>query len=217
MNRRLLLVLLSLLSLGLSGVAQTSAASLPAMPQWGIERSQSDVPGAPQLLKGTFIQQKQTRFMRRPIRSSGTIIVSANQGIIWRTETPVTSTLVISQSHIISIDSQNKRQQLGGASGLNMVFLNALTGNWQGLTEHFSLSVAQQAKQEPQAEAITCVTLMPKSEVTQSALQSIDVCGTKEDIREMHIVEPGGAKSLIQLNLMPYKALSQQEQSLLTP
>lgn len=178
--------------------------SATELPDWHLGAQSGN-----KLFKGPFTQQKKTKFLRRPIKSSGTILLSGQHGIAWQTELPVKSTMVITDRFIATIDSQNQRQTLSGGSDLNNVFLNALTGNWQSLEQHFGLTVEQ-------TDGQYCVELSPKTSLTQNTLESIKVCGSKNAIETMHIVEPGSVITDIAMTLTPYAQLTDLELKLFT-
>lgn len=180
-------------------ITNMAAATQPQLPSWHLSEQK--------LLKGPFTQQKKTRFLRRPIQSSGTILLASSHGIAWQTESPVQSTLVITPTHITNIDSDNQRQKLSGGSDLNMVFLNALTGNWSLLQQHFDMNIEQHQQQ-------TCVALTPKPSLSATNLTDIKVCGSEKVIETMQIVESGGAVSDITMSLSPYPQMSETEQQL---
>jgi hypothetical protein len=182
-------------------MALTNIANASDLPQW-----YQPADNAQTLLKGEFEQQKKTKHLRRPIKSSGTILLSSTQGIAWQTLSPVKSTMVITTDHIVNIDSSGKRKKVSGGSDLNLVFLNALTGNWTLLEQHFDLT-ASKIEQH-------CVLLQPKTTLTQKTLKQINVCGSNKAIESLSIEEVNGGTTDITMALKPYKQLTDQEQLL---
>lgn len=165
------------------------------------------------LLKGPFEQSKTTPFLRRALKSSGQIIISSAQGILWQTHKPIKSTMVLTQQAIVTVDSKNNSKTLTGNSDLNLVFLNAMSGQWQALTPHFELKHTE-LKDKKLNNTKHCVGLTPKSALTSQSLKHIQVCGTQTVIQTMNIEETGDSKTTISLSLKPYKALTQNELAL---
>jgi hypothetical protein len=54
------------------------------------------------VLRGEFEQEKALRGFRNPLRSQGTFLLAREQGIIWRTEEPFPSTVVLTPERIMS-------------------------------------------------------------------------------------------------------------------
>jgi hypothetical protein len=167
------------------------------------------------LLKGEFQQQKKTKHLRRPIKSSGTVVLSNKHGVIWQTVKPVKSTMVITSSQIKTIDSQDRQKVIAPGSDLNTLFSNALSGNWTLLKAHFDLSTSPSPhKEQKQQQDNMCVTLLPTSTTVKKTFQQMKVCGDKTKITSLNIVEANGGTTNIEITLAPAKALTKAEQAL---
>ena len=169
-----------------------------------------DIDGSGQsqpLLKGEFKQQKKTKHLRRPIKSSGTAVLSEKYGVIWQTLTPVKSTMVITSKQIKTIDSHSRQKIIAPGSDLNTLFSNALSGNWTSLKNHFELSTAP-------SEDNICVTMLPTSAMVKKTFKQMLVCGDKAKITSLNIVEANGGTTYIEITLAPATALTQAEQAL---
>ena len=178
--------------------------AFPAFASWFDTDSKGQ---AQQLLKGEFKQQKKTKNLRRPIKSSGTVVLSAKHGVIWQTLTPVKSTMVITPKQIKTIDSQGRQKVIAPGSDLNTLFSNALSGNWTSLKDHFELSTAPN-------EGNICVTLLPTSTTVKKTFQQMMVCGDNDKITSLNIVEANGGTTNIEITLVPATTLTQSEQAL---
>lgn len=176
----------------------------PDLAQWQTVTANSTTTA----LKGPFEQQKTTQHLRRPIKSSGTLLLSPNQGVIWHTQQPIDNTMVIVKDHIITIDSQGQHKKISGGSDLNLMFANALTGNWALLKNHFSLNNIKRDDRY-------CVQMTPQTELSRQTIAQMAVCGNEQQITQLSINEVNGGKIDIQLKLKPYLNLSAPEQLLL--
>lgn len=165
------------------------------------------VDGGKTVLKGDFQQTKHNKHLRRPLKSNGTIVLSMEAGIAWQTVFPVKSTLVITKTTITNINSKGQRKQVGGGGELNLVFLNALVGNWTLLKQHFSLDSRVTEQQH-------CVDLQPKTSLLQQNIAQISVCGSKDKIATMTIKELNGSTTETAMDLNPYATLTSEEQLL---
>ncbi len=159
------------------------------------------------LLKGEFQQQKKTKHLRRPIKSSGNVVLSNKHGVIWQTLSPVKSTMVITSTQIKTIDSQDRQKVIAPGSDLNTLFSNALSGNWSLLKDHFDLSTLQDVDS-------TCVILLPTSVTVKKTFQQMKVCGDKTKITSLNIIEANGGTTNIEITLTPATALTKAEQAL---
>jgi hypothetical protein len=57
---------------------------------------------SPPVLRGEFEQEKALRGFRNPLRSQGTFLLVREQGIVWRTEEPFPSTVVLTRERVVS-------------------------------------------------------------------------------------------------------------------
>jgi len=160
-----------------------------------------------QLMQGPFEQSKTTPYLRRPLKSSGILTVNTQQGVLWNTEKPIKSMMVLGNKAVVNIDSQGQIKTVAGASDLNLVFVNAMVGNWAALSEHFALSLQHQAGKP-------CVTLTPIGGISAKTLKHIEACGSKTAINQLTLQEQGGATTKIALQLAPLEALSAKQQQL---
>ena len=92
-----------------------------------------------------FKQQKKIKILNAPLLSEGKVIYSSDNGIIWETSSPIQSKLIISDSKIFEISTQNKQItkkliKQTGIHGIYTIFQALLTGNTDIIRSNFSAS-----------------------------------------------------------------------------
>ncbi len=126
--------------------------------------------------KGKFDQTRTISAIGRELKSSGTFIFCA-EGIVWQTEKPVPSTLVVGNGYMIQkgADGQKTVTDTSGngsftsvASAIQAIFSNSL----ELLNDNFSVSFKDEGKGNWSAN------LLPKDSVIASAMSSIVLGGT---------------------------------------
>lgn len=64
----------------------------------------------PDLLRGHFEQDKQVVGFRKPLRSAGHFVLARGRGILWWTERPFPSSLVVTNDHLIAETGGDRRR-----------------------------------------------------------------------------------------------------------
>jgi hypothetical protein len=54
----------------------------------------------PEVLRATFVQSRQITGFKRPVESSGNLVVARGRGLLWNTQRPFASTLSITPDHL---------------------------------------------------------------------------------------------------------------------
>ncbi len=122
-----------------------------------------------------FIQSKTVAALSRPLISSGVLGFSANEELIWQTQHPFKSTLVISAKGLKQFNQNDVLvSELGNPMvvKLSQIFLSLLSGNTQKLETDFT-------------QKITCengswqISLTPGSGSYETLLSLISLSGTQ--------------------------------------
>ncbi len=132
-----------------------------------------------QITQGQFHQEKRLKFLKQPLVSTGTFTYHQNKGVIWKTLTPITSVLLLNESHLVSEEGE---QNLPAAFG--KVFKALLGGELVKLSENFTITGIQQKKSWQ-------LTLTPKDEMLKKVMSSIHLNGDSE-LRALEMQETGG-------------------------
>ena len=79
----------------------------------------------PALQRGQFEQLKQVAGFRKPLRSTGRFVLARGRGIIWNTETPFASRLIVTPERLLS-ESAGGTQTLDAAEEPALRSINAI-------------------------------------------------------------------------------------------
>lgn len=164
------------------------------------------------ITKGDFKQTKMIKKIKREIKSSGTFIVSVDDGILWNTQKPFASSMAITQSGIIQTSAQGKKSVI--ASGGNATFeqvsslmASLFDGNIDALSANFEIEFIGSKENWN-------VNLTPKDSSVKGFIANIEMAG-RSSIDTMVLHEPSGdfTKYEFQNQVFP-KALSEEEKAL---
>ena len=72
---------------------------------------------------GDFIQTKKIQTNGRKLKSTGTYIISPD-GIVWSTEKPIYSSLILTKTAVVQIAANGKKSVLSGND--NQIFTNSI-------------------------------------------------------------------------------------------
>ncbi|WP_341894759.1 LolA-related protein [Ferrovibrio terrae] len=98
-----------------------------------------------QVLQGRFVQLRQLSGFPAPLKSEGRFILVAGRGLIWQAETPFAVTTVISPAGLVQEAGGVETMRLPAArlpfiARLYAMLGGALSGDWQGLEEAFTVA-----------------------------------------------------------------------------
>lgn len=137
--------------------------------------------------KGLFLQKKKLPFLNNPLISNGQFLQKENHDLLWKVESPVTSSMVITDQGII-IDGEampgNPFSHL-----IKDIFNAILQGNVELLNNNFTL-------QGLSTENRWTLQLTPKVALLQKAISTIEVSGT-DYIETLRFIETAGAETTI--------------------
>lgn len=151
------------------------------------------------LTQGKFQQEKRLKFLTKPLISNGHFFYHQNQGVIWQTQTPVQSTLIINDAAMLS---DQGKQNLPPAFG--SVFKALLGGEINTLAQNFIVTAKQQAKSWQ-------LELKPNNAMLQQAISTISISGDTE-VREWELQETSGNLTSIQFSEITHPAQLSDEQ-----
>lgn len=151
------------------------------------------------ITQGDFHQQKQLKVLRKPLLSTGTFTYHQSKGVIWKTQTPVVSLLLVSESKLLTGQGE---QSVPAAFG--KVFKAMLGGDLAALSEGFALTASDQ-------KTAWQLVLTPKDEMLKSVIGSMILSGDTE-LRQLEIRETGGNITLISFDNITHPAQLSAEQ-----
>lgn len=180
-SRFLLLPLLALA--GWAGMPTARAADDLAMVQQRVAQVE--------VLRGRFEQEKRITGFKNPLRSQGRFVVSRQQGVIWTTDKPFPSEVVITRDRILSRQRDgSQRVEVDGREqpalrSVNAMMFALVSGDVGALSARF----------ETQVQALPDngwrLSLKPRSAALAKAFARIVLNGDRY-VREVRIEEANG-------------------------
>jgi len=156
------------------------------------------------IASGTFTQEKYFKVLKHPIRSAGEIHVDQSLGLIWQTNTPVFSSLILKNQQLFTHDGISPIKKIKGGNTLATVILQALTGNIEALNTQFTLETTER----------NCIQLVPKSSQLTQVIQAINLCSSTTlaqafILDRITLLEHSGNYTKINFTLTAMNALSE--------
>lgn len=190
------------LLIGLLLTALSSQAEQLTLDQLSQQLSQHPV------VRGPLIQEKHLRALPQPLTSSGTFVLAADAGLLWKLEKPLKQDYRIDANGIAKRTADGWQMQPGRdvAAQQSKLFLDVLKGNHSGLARNFDLQLSGDAK-------AWTLALTPTSLLLKQVFSRIDISGG-ELVERIELHETQGDRTLMR---MPASSagdtLSDQERS----
>ena len=142
-------------------------------------------------LSGRFVQERHLAGLAAPLRSEGTFVLAAGKGLVWHSEQPFDTTVVITPAALVQIVGGQEVQRLPAARAPFLARLydtlgGALGGDWMALAREFSIERSEN-------ERSWTILLKPlrTDESGAALLQSISIVG-KVFVDAAEIRHPNG-------------------------
>lgn len=145
-----------------------------------------------------FVQEKQLKILKRPIRTEGAMLYRAGEGVCWHTEQPVLSTLVLGQEQLRQLDEAGAdamvitAEQQPALFGFTQLFFSLLAGQVEGAAHQFELRVAGDSGQWQ-------LGLLPRSALLQRFIARMQLDGG-ERLDTVAVTDPGGDRTAIRFS-----------------
>lgn len=144
---------------------------------------------AHKITKGSFSQTKLIKKISREIKSSGTFIVSADDGILWNTQRPFASSMAITKSGIIQTAATGKKSVVSAGGNATFEQVSSLmtslfNGNADELSKNFEIEFIGSVGNWN-------VSLTPRDSSIKSFITNIEMAG-RATIDTMVLHEAGG-------------------------
>lgn len=149
---------------------------------------------------GHFRQEKQLKFLRKPLVSEGEFIYQSHRGLVWATQSPVASILLVNDNRLLS----NQGEQALPPS-FARVFQAMLGGDLGRLQDDFSIDGAINAAQWH-------LQLTPKDPLMAKVIHSLSLAGDNE-VRALVILETSGNQSKISFEQISHPLQLSPEQA----
>ena len=136
---------------------------------------------------GDFTQIKTLQTNGRKLVSSGKFIFS-QQGILWQTEKPFPSSLILTKDAMVQIAANGKKSVMSGKD--NQIFANisetlssVFSGNVEALKKNFECQLIQES------DADWKIFLTPKDSTIASVMKSMVLAGVEADLSSLEMSE----------------------------
>ena len=128
--------------------------------------------------RGDFVQTKTLQANGRKLKSTGKYIICP-QGIMWRTEKPVPSSLILTKESRVQISANGNKSEMNGSD--NQIFSNisdtlssVFSGDAAALKKNFKCEFEMKKSGE------WLITLTPKDSTISSVMKKLELSGTTE-------------------------------------
>lgn len=161
--------------------------------------------------RGTFEQLKYFKFLKQPIVSKGVFAVARSK-VLWHTQSPVFSQILISQSGIFRrLDAAESYQMLVGNSPINQVLSSLLTGKIE--RDDWDIAMLNETESDDASEPNeqhNCIELIPKSSQLSQLFTLVRLCQNSDKVRKISLVDLQGNNTDIVMTVQT-TTLSQDE------
>lgn len=146
----------------------------------------------PELLRGRFEQRKQVTGFRNPMRSRGHFVLARGRGVVWQTEQPFASTLVVTPERITVTAGASTRRidaaQEPALRAINRLLFDLLAGDIARLQADFELqSVALDGERWH-------LRLRPKAGAFATVFDAVELEGARQ-VERVLLVERNGDRT----------------------
>lgn len=119
------------------------------------------------IASGSFTQHKFFKVLKQPITSQGEFYFDVNLGLLWQTNKPLYSALVLKNGGVYTEDGQTPAKALKGAESLSLMLLSILSGDRAQLVENFTLT---------ESTTSGCINLKPNMAKLAKVMKIIELC-----------------------------------------
>lgn len=160
-----------------------------------LDRLHERIAQAP-VLRGQFTQEKQVAGFRNPLRSSGQFVLDAGRGVIWTTQAPFPSEVLITPAHIairqadgrLRIEADARRQP--ELAAINATLFALMAGRIQTLAQDFQIRELRVLDRQWQLQ------LEPKDALLAQVFTRIDLAGARF-VEQVRLQARDGDQTLI--------------------
>lgn len=167
------------------------AASAAAWADDGLAQIRARIEPA-SVLRGDFVQEKSLPGFQHPLRSRGRFLLAREHGVIWDTQAPFASELVIG-ARGLSIDGQREvGAEVPALARIHRLLIAAIAGDIDALAAEFEITA------EPSDSSWT-LRLRPRDAATASVLSAIELQG-QSTVDRVRLSDADGVVTNIQFS-----------------
>lgn len=149
--------------------------------------------GGPEVVRGSFIQEKHLRALPQPLTSRGRFVLAKDYGLLWLLERPLQQDYRIDAQGIARRSEQGWQfvAQQSATAQQNRLFLAVLKGDSSGLRQDFELSLSGSAEAWQ-------LDLTPRSVLLKQVFKAIVISGG-ELVQRIELQETQGDSTVLRL------------------
>lgn len=149
--------------------------------------------GKPEVVRGSFIQEKHLRALPQPLTSRGRFVLAKDHGLLWLLERPLQQDYRIDAQGIARRSEQGWQfvAQQSATAQQNRLFLAVLKGDSSGLRQDFELSLSGTAEAWQ-------LDLTPRSVLLKQVFKAIVINGG-ELVQRIELQETQGDSTVLRL------------------
>ncbi|PXX76406.1 Outer membrane lipoprotein-sorting protein [Pseudomonas sp. LAMO17WK12:I10] len=154
----------------------------------------SDQLAKPEVIHGSFVQEKHLRALPQPLTSKGSFVLAKNHGLLWLLKTPLQQDYRITGQGIARREGSGWQMLPNKSAGAeqNRLFLAVLQGDSSGLQRDFELALAGDAKAWK-------LTLTPRSLLLKQVFNQINIDGG-ELVQRIELLETQGDSTVLKMH-----------------
>lgn len=164
------------------------------------------------VLRAEFVQTKTMAALKRPLVSTGRMLLSSEHGVAWFVETPVRAGYVISEQRLTEMDAQGtprarEATDVPGLAQISRTFQAMMSGQLDALRDSFDVQVTGTPTRWE-------MVLSPRQRQTAAFLSRLQLSGGRH-VDRVTIVEANGDTTTLQMkNVQADTALKADETAL---
>jgi outer membrane lipoprotein-sorting protein len=98
------------------------------------------------VIRAEFTQTRKLTALKRPVISTGKVIVAGGQGIIWQIDHPYRASYIITRDSMVELDREGRRKGNQGERAqqfrqISKLISSLLTLNDKGISENFDVTI----------------------------------------------------------------------------
>lgn len=152
---------------------------------------------AQKFLRANFIQSKKIPSLGKTFKSTGQVLYSQPQGVLWQIATPVKADLIMTDKTLIQKTARTQSKITLDKSPYGAIanmFLQLMSGDQKALNKNFNITSIQVGQG---SNATWKIALTPKSSTLKKLFKSVNATGTSY-VQNMQIVDMSNATTTIQ-------------------
>ncbi|QYK05012.1 outer membrane lipoprotein carrier protein LolA [Shewanella zhangzhouensis] len=182
-------------------------------------------------VRGEFEQTRTLKALKRPLVSRGSFVFSPEQGLMWAQSQPFENLLILSETRMLSRDSEGLWQQTevdakaGPATLMPMLVKAMMGGDVAKLAQHFSLTLNMTdnrwqlslTPKDDDIKALFAAIELEGSFVSEASPEGTETRTNKASTDRLKLISPNGDVSDIRFSKQQSGPLSEQERQAFSP